>query len=54
MNADKLRQIQAALARDFAAEPVSPCVKHHVHLVYAHIASVVDAKNLLPLSYPDF
>ncbi len=54
MNADKLRQIQAALARDFAAEPVSPCVKHHVHLVYAHIAGVVDAANLLPLSYPDF
>ncbi len=54
MNADKLREIQTALARDFAAEPVSPCEKHHVHLVYAHIASVVDAANLLPLSYPDF
>nr|AYM52645.1 hypothetical protein [Aetherobacter sp.] len=53
MNADKLRQIQAALARDFAAEPVSPCEKHHVHLVYAHIAEVVDAATLVPLSYPD-
>ena len=54
MNADKLRQIQTALARDFAAEPVAPCEKHHVHLVYAHIAAVVDAANLVPLSYPDF
>lgn len=54
MNADKLRQIQTALARDFAAAPVSPCEARHVHLVYAHIASVVDATNLLPLTYTDF
>ena len=54
MNADKLRQIQAALIRDFAADPVATCAQRHVHLVYAHLAEVVDAATLAPLTHPDF
>ena len=54
VNAEKLREIQTALAHEFTNPTTSPCTPQRVHFVYAHVASVVDAHNLLPLAYPDF
>lgn len=54
MNADKLREIQEALTREFTDPTTSPCVPERVLLVYAHKTDLVDARALVALSYPDF
>lgn len=54
MNADKLREIQEALTREFTDPTTSPCVPERVLLVYAHKAELVDARALVALTYPDF